>query len=163
MQPILFWTLGVGSLVAAGVAVLSAKPLRCLMALLALMGINSLIFLLLSASVLALELVVLTTGAFSLAWFVLVRPGRMRLGMPGRKRFGLGMFVALWIVGWLGRGVLDVLKISPDPLINCWQTRQGIGDLWIGVAISVGMVAIVTCYVIVSVWRQEEPAGGRSP
>jgi len=162
MQPILFWTLGIGSLVTAGVAVLSAKPLRCLMALLGLMGLNSMIFLTLSASVLALELIVLTTGALSLVWFVLIRPGRMRLGMPGRKRFGLGMFVALWVVGWLGQGVLDVLRISPDPLPNCWQTRQGIGDLWIGVAISVGLVAIVTCYVIVSVRRQEESAGGPS-
>ena len=101
MEPILFWILGVISVTAGLFAITDRKPLRSIFALIVLMVSNAMMLFVLSLPVLAIELLVVTLGAFSAVWLVLRRSGRLKLGTPGRKRFNITKFIAFFIALWL--------------------------------------------------------------
>lgn len=120
MQPILFWTVGVLSLLAALAVVSLPRPQHAVVALVALMGLDAVELLLLQAPLLAVETIVVATGAVLLVWSVLVRRRRARLGVPGRRRYNVTKLLAFFVVLALGLVLVDVVLHAAEP-----QPRPG--------------------------------------
>jgi len=155
MGPIFFWLLGAISLGAAFMAVAHRRPQRSTQGLVALMMTNAVILFLLHAPLLAIELLVVTIGAVLVVWMVLVRPGRQKLGAPGRTRYNvtkfIAFFVALWLLAVIGLTIFATAQ--PPAEVPAGQAATG----GFGAVMSVFLlgVATVTASVIVMVQRRD--------
>lgn len=72
----------------------SPRPSRSVLALVPVLAANALALFLLQAPLLALETLVVLSGTVVMAWRLLVRSGRARLGVPGRPRLAAGRILA---------------------------------------------------------------------
>jgi NADH:ubiquinone oxidoreductase subunit 6 (subunit J) len=164
MQPILFWIIGAFSLVASLLAVGHPRPLRSTQGLLALLLTNVLILFMLSATLLAIELVVVTLGAAAVLWFVLMRPRKMKLGIPGRLRLNItkfiGFFVAVWVCTLLWLAISD----APARDRSCIPTEpEGVMSGWLAAITAVMLLAIsaVTAISVVVDRRRQDKEGSQ--
>jgi len=120
VQPILFWTIGVLSLLAALAVVSLPRPQHAVVALVILMGLDAVELFLLQAPLLAVETIVVASGAVLLVWSVLVRRRRARLGVPGRRRYNVTKLLSFFVVLALGLVLVDVVLQAAEP-----QPRAG--------------------------------------
>ena len=99
MSPIVFWSVGSLSLLAALAAVSSRKPVGSLRALVLVTLTNAGLVLGLGATLLGLEMILGTVIGSGLVWWAVLRPGKMKLAVPGRARLNvskmIGFFSAL--------------------------------------------------------------------
>jgi len=156
MQPILFWMVGAVSLLASLLAVLHPRPLRATQGLVALMAANALILFMLSATVLAIELLVVNLGASVVVWWVLIRPRRMKLGAPGRLRLNVTKFIAFFVALWFCALVWWAIIHAPvqpaeRPVGPGLPAEQG---AW--TAVFLLGVAVVTSLLLVAVRRRAD-------
>lgn len=163
MQPILFWIVGAFSLLAGLLAIVHPRPLRSTQGLVALMTANAVICLMLSAPLLALELLVVNLGAALVVWFVLVKPKRMKLGSPGRLRFNITKFLAFFVAIWICALLWWALNQSHSRVLEtqkaCLPEGPGGqlgGELAAWLAILLLSVAVVTSLAVVMVRRRRD-------
>jgi NADH:ubiquinone oxidoreductase subunit 6 (subunit J) len=114
MQPILFWSLAVISLVASALAVTTGRPVRALLLGVAVLGVDAGLVFGLEAPLLALEILLVGAAAALLSWTLVVRPRRLRLGAPGRVRMNISRLLALGAVLYLCVLLVWALAASPD-------------------------------------------------
>jgi len=164
MQPILFWIVGAVSLLAGLLAISHPRPLRSTQGLVALMTANAIIYFMLSATLLALELLVVNLGAALVVWFVLVRPRRMKLGSPGRLRLNItkfiAFFMAIWIcamIWWALTQVPSRILESQDACLPAAEGNQLSSELAAWTAVFLLSISVVTALVVVMVRRQKDP------
>ncbi len=156
MLPIGFWILGVLSLLAGLLAVGARRPARSVQALVVVLAATAGMVALLGAPLLAFEMLLVIAGTAALIWVVVVRPGRMRLGPPGRARLNVtrmvGFFVCLWLVSLL----LWTLAESPGgPPQRPAGPGLSVGfGLWAALAV-LGSSA-VTAWSVVAVRRHRD-------
>lgn len=160
MQPILFWVTGAVSLAAGLVAVGHARPQRSTQGLLALMAANAVILLLLSTTLLAFELLLVILGTAVVVWMVLVRPGRMRLGAPGRRRYNITKFLAFFMAIWLCAIVWWALNQSIKPAGKCAEGFCPQVEFGACMAVFILSIAAVSAAVVVRIRRREDREDG---
>ncbi len=160
MQPILFWIVGAVSLMAGLVAVGHARPQRCTQGLLVLMAANTVLLLLLSTTLLALELLLVILGTAVVVWMVLVRPGRMKLSAPGRRRYNITKLLAFFMAIWLCAVVWWALSHSVKPAGKCAEGFCPQVELGAWMSVFILSIAAVSAVVIVRVRREEDRGGG---
>ena len=159
MQPILFWVVGAISLVAGLVAVGHARPQRCTQGLVALMAANAVLLFLLSTALLAFELLLVILGTAVVVWMVLVRPGRMKLGAPGRRRYNITKFLAFFMAIWLCAVVWWALNHSVKPAGKCAEGFCPQVEFGAWMAIFVLSIAAASTVVVVRIRRSEDQEG----
>jgi len=162
VKPILFWVIGSISIFACLLAIGHRKPLRCTQGLVALLLSNAVLLFLLSAPLLAIELIVVTLGASSVVWIVLVRPGRMKLGTPGRTRYNITKVISLFITLWLSTVlILTVFRArepgSPEP-----TSFVPAAELGAVLAMFILGIAATTAYLVVVTRRRQDEEGEQS-
>jgi hypothetical protein len=160
MQPILFWAVGAISLVAGVVAVVHARPQKSTQGLLALMAANLVILFLLSTTLLAFELLFVILGTAVVVWMVLVRPGRMKLGAPGRRRYNITKFLAFFMAIWLCALIWWALNHSVKPAGKCVEGLCPQVEFGAWMAVFILSIAAVSATVIVGVRRREDRERG---
>ena len=156
MQPIFFWAVGAISLMAGVVAVGHARPQRSTQGLLALMVANLVILFLLTTTLLAFELLFVILGTAVVVWMVLVRQKRLRLGAPGRRRYNITKFLALFMAIWLCAVVWWALKHSVEPAGKCVEGSCPQVEFGAWMAIFILSIAAVSAMVIIRVRRQKD-------
>jgi NADH:ubiquinone oxidoreductase subunit 6 (subunit J) len=159
MEPILFWTVGAISLVAGLVAVGHARPQRSTQGLVALMAANSVLLFLLSTTLLAFELLLVILGTAVVVWMVLVRPGRMKLGAPGRRRYNITKFLAFFMAIWLCAVIWWALSHSVRPAGRCTEGFCPQVEFGAWMAIFILSIAAVSATVVVRIRRREDQKG----
>jgi NADH:ubiquinone oxidoreductase subunit 6 (subunit J) len=165
MQPILFWIVGVISILASFVAVSHRKPLGSAKGLVGLMAANSVILFLLGTTLLAVELIVVVLGTAVLVWIVLIKQGKMKLATPGRTRYNItklvAFFMALWLFFVLWWAVLHSGGSSWLPGIRQYEPvaevsgKQYQAEFWAWTAMIVLGCSIVTAVLVVVRKREE--------
>jgi NADH:ubiquinone oxidoreductase subunit 6 (subunit J) len=169
MQPILFWIVGAISLLAGFLAIGHPRPLRSTQGLVALMTANAVILFMLSATLLALELLVVNLGAALVVWFVLVRPRRMKLGSPGRLRFNITKLLALFVAIWTCAIIWWAMDRVPAQMMESQDVcRSGVtpgtvlgGEVAAWMAVFLLTVAAMVTAVVVVVRRKQDQEGGQ--
>lgn len=156
MQPILFWVVGTVSLLAGLLAVLHPRPLRATQGLVALMTSNALILFMLSATVLAIELLVVNLGATAVVWWVLIRPRRMKLGAPGRLRLNVTKFVGFFVALWFCSLVWWAIIHAPLWPADCPPGPGLAAEKGAWTAVFLLGVALVTSLLVVTVRRGDD-------
>ena len=156
MSPILFWILGLCSLAAGLIAVTHKKPVVCVQGLVGLMAANALLFLFLSATLLALEMLVILAAAGALVWFVFLRPKRLRLAAPGRVRISLARLLAGAAAGALFWVVWSALERTPQLAFPASAVGALDPLLWLGAGLLVGLAALFTAMVVVGQRRWQD-------
>lgn len=119
----LFWMGATISLIAAGMGVFGQRPLMSVLGLVALMLANSILFFMLSAPLLAIELLLGTLGVGLGFWVILVRPGRIQLAAPGLVRFGLNRLISILVACGFCVLLVVALDQSPEVSSNSLPTR----------------------------------------
>ena len=156
MQPILFWIVGSISLLAGLVVVGARRPARSVQALVVVMSATAVCVFLLAATLLASEMLLVTAGAAVLVWVVLVRPGKLRLGTPGRARLNITRLVAFFVAVWLGTLLLwapsHSTGASQQPVMEA-SLGTGFG-FWMAIML-VGSAA-ATAWLVVSARRRAD-------
>ena len=159
MQPILFWVVGAISLMAGLVAVGHARPQRSTQGLVALMAANAVLLFLLSTTLLAFELLIVILGTAVIVLMVLVRPGRMKLGAPGRRRYNITKFLAFFMAIWLCAVVWWALNHSVKPAGKCAEGFCPQVEFGAWMAIFVLSIAAASTVVVVRIRRKEDQEG----
>lgn len=160
MQPILFWMVGAVSLLAGLVAVGHARPQRSTQGLVALMAANTLLLFMLETTLLAIELLVVILGTAVVVWMVLVRPGRMRLSAPGRRRYNITKLLALFMAIWLCALIWWALDHSAEPAGKCVGSLCPQVEFGAWMAVFVLSIAAASAVVVVRIRRREDREGG---
>jgi NADH:ubiquinone oxidoreductase subunit 6 (subunit J) len=160
MQPILFWVVGAISLMAGLVAVGHARPQKSTQGLLALMAANAVLLFLLATTLLAFELLLVILGTAVVVWMILVRPGRMKLSAPGRRRYNITKLLAFFMAIWLCAVVWLALSHSVKPAGRCSKEFCPQVEFGAWMAIFILSIAAVSAVVIVRVRRGEDREGG---
>jgi hypothetical protein len=160
MQPILFWVVGAISLMAGLVAVGHARPLRSTQGLVALMAANLILLFLLSTTLLAFEMLLVILGTMVVVWMVLVRPGRMKLGAPGRRRYNITKFLAFFAAIWLCAVIWWALSHPVKPAEKCTEGFCPQVEFGAWMSIFVLSIAAVSTIVVVSIRRRENREEG---
>ncbi len=155
MGPIIFWLLGGISLAAAFLAVAHRRPQRSTQGLVALMMTNAVILFLLHAPLLAVELLVVTIGAVLVVWMVLVRPGRQKLGAPGRTRYNVTKFIAFFVALWLFGVIVLAIFTTVQPTAEIPAGRVATGGFGAVISVFLLGVAAATASVVVMVQRRD--------
>ena len=155
MGPIFFWLLGALSLVAAFLAVAHRRPQRSTQGLVALMMANAVILFLVRAPLLAVELLVVTIGAVLVVWMVLVKPGRQKLGAPGRTRYNVTKFIAFFVSLWLFAVIGLTIFAVVQPAVETPAGQIATGGFGAVVSVLLLGAAAATVSVIVMVQRRE--------
>jgi hypothetical protein len=155
MVPFVFWLGASISLVAAGIAVFGRRPILSVAGLGGLMLANSILFLLLSAPLLAFELLLASLGVGLGFWVVLVRPRHLQLAAPGRVRFSVGRLVSLFVAGGLGALLVGVLDQVPELSSNRPPVHSLVSG-WMGAWVTIFLVCtvVVTTVLVVRFARQ---------
>ena len=159
MQPILFWVVGAISLMAGLVAVGHGRPQRSTQGLVALMAANAVLLFLLSTTLLAFELLIVILGTAVVVLMVLVRPGRMKLGAPGRRRYNITKFVAFFMAIWLCAVVWWALNHSVKPAGKCAEGFCPQVEFGAWMAIFILSIAAASTMVVVRIRRSEDQEG----
>ena len=159
MQPILFWVVGAISLMAGLVAVGHPRPQRSTQGLVALMVANAVLLFLLSTTLLAFELLIVILGTAVVVLMVLVRPGRMKLGAPGRRRYNITKFVAFFMAIWLCAVVWWALNHSVKPAGKCAEGFCPQVEFGAWMAIFILSIAAASTMVVVGIRRGEDRKG----
>ena len=159
MQPILFWVVGAISLMAGLVAVGHARPQGSTQGLVALMAANAVLLFLLSTTLLAFELLIVILGTAVIVLMVLVRPGRMKLGAPGRRRYNITKFLAFFMAIWLCAIVWWALNHSVKPAGKCLEGFCPQVEFGAWMAIFVLSIAAASTFVVVRIRRKEDQEG----
>lgn len=159
MQPILFWVVGAISLMAGLVAVGHARPQRSTQGLVALMAANAALLFLLSTTLLAFELLMVILGTAVIVLVVLVRPGRMKLGAPGRRRYNITKFLAFFMAIWLCAVVWWALNHSVKPAGKCVEGFCPQMEFGAWMAIFILSIAAASTMVVVRIRRREDQEG----
>jgi NADH:ubiquinone oxidoreductase subunit 6 (subunit J) len=155
MHPILFWTLGGLALLASLAVLLTRRPARAVVGLLLVLGLDAGLVLGLGAPLLALELAVAVLGAGLVTWALILRPGRLRLGAPGRTRLDVSRLVAMGVTCYLGILLVWAIGHSPDAEPASPAGLAGGFAGWAAGALLGG--AAVTAYVVLGFWRGRAP------
>ena len=156
MQPILFWVVGAISLMAGLVAVGHARPQGSTQGLVLLMAANAVLLFLLSTTLLAFELLMVILGTAVIVLMVLVRPGRMKLGAPGRRRYNITKFLAFFMAIWLCAVVWWALNHSVKPAGKCAEGFCPQVEFGAWMAIFVLSIAAASTFVVVRIRRKED-------
>ena len=159
--PIVFWTLGAITILAAVAAVIAKRPARAVQSLVVVMGATAAMVFTLKASLLGTEMLITIVGALVLVWTLVVRPGRMRLGPPGRARLSITRLVAFFVSMWTGSILLWSLGNSPN-------LDPATGGPWIGGSFGLWMTGVVILTAAATLWvvvaaRSEDNAQGEGP
>ena len=162
MKPILFWVIGSISIFACLLAVGHRKPLRCTQGLVALMLSNAVLLFFLSAPLLAIELMVVTLGALAVVWIVLIRPGRMKLGVPGRTRYNITKVISLFIALWLSTVLILTVFRAKEPGSSEVSSFVPAGELGAVLSIFILGIAATTAYLVVLTRRRQDEEGEQS-
>lgn len=157
MQPIVFWCLGTLTLLAALLAVAARRPARSVQAFVVVMGATAIMVFVLAAPLLGTEMLVVIAGAGVAVWAIVIRPGRMRLGPPGRARLNItrlvGFFVAIWLTGLL----LWALANTPNRVTPTDAPALGGGfGSWAAMML-IGSAAVTTWLVVAGRRREDDP------
>jgi hypothetical protein len=112
---------------------------------------NAVLLFFLSAPLLAIELMVVTLGALAVVWIVLIRPGRMKLGVPGRTRYNITKVISLFIALWA--------KEPGSPEASSFVPA---GELGAVLAIFILGIAATTAYLVVLTRRRQDEEGEQS-
>jgi NADH:ubiquinone oxidoreductase subunit 6 (subunit J) len=155
MKPIAFWILGSIALLAALWAVAARRPSRSVQALVAVMGSSAVIMFLQAAPLLASEMLLVIIGASLMVWMVLVRPGRMKLGTPGRARLNVTRLVAFFVALWLGALLVWALAQSPAGGFQPAQASLG-ASLGFWAALILLSSSVMTAWLVVSARRRDD-------
>ncbi len=161
MTPIVFWCLGTLTLLASLIAVVARRPARSVQAFVVIMAATAIMVFLLSAPLLGTEMLVVIAGAVLAVWAIVVRPGRMKLGPPGRARLNItrlvGFFVALWLTGLL----LWALANAPNrPPPAGGPVLGGAFGSWAALML-IGTAAVTTWLVVAGGHGDDEQGGER--
>lgn len=159
MQPILFWTVGAVSLLAGLVAVGHARPQRSTQGLVALMAANTVLLFMLKTTLLAIELLVVILGTAVVVWMVLVRPGRMKLSAPGRRRYNITKFLAFFVAIWFCAVVWWALNHSAKPAGMCTGSYCPQVEFGAWMAIFILGITAASTVVVVRIKRRKDEQG----
>ncbi|MBN2496194.1 MAG: hypothetical protein JXR96_16495 [Deltaproteobacteria bacterium] len=155
MGPILFWLFGSISVLAALAAVATKRPVRSLQALVVMMIAVSAVLFVMSAALLASELLLGSLVGSVLVWMALVRPGKGRLGAAGRTRLNvskiLGLFSALSLGALLTWAVVHTTSAGAERPEHVLGAAFG---FWVTILL-LGSAA-VTAWLVVTRRRGEE-------
>lgn len=162
MLPFVFWVGAFASLVAAGIGVFGRRPILSVAGLVGLMLTNSILFVLLSAPLLAFELLLGSLGVGFGFWVVLVRPKRIQLAAPGLERLSLSRIVSLLVAGGFGALLVGVLDQAPEISSSRPPVHSFLSG-WLGawVAIFLLCTVAVTSVVLVRFARQPDERENR--
>jgi len=161
MEPILFWVFGAFSLASGFMAVAHRRPQRSTQGLVVMMMSNAAVLFLLAAPLLAIELIVVTIGAVLVVWMVLVRPGRAKLGVPGRTRYNITKFIAFFVTLWLSLVLLLTIFQSAEPVGRTPSDFLPQGEAGALMAVFLFGVALATAVcLVVSRRRQDDESEG---
>jgi NADH:ubiquinone oxidoreductase subunit 6 (subunit J) len=149
MQPILVWSLGWFSILAAVVAITSRQPARSIRALVVVMSTTAVMVFVLEASFLAVEMGLVILGAVFMVWAVLIRSGRMRLGASGRARWSITRMITFFSSLYFGFLLLWTLSQSPPVSSKMEPTKslEGGFGFWLSFLL-VGSAVVTTLFVL---------------
>ena len=91
---------------------------------------------------------------------VLVRPGRMKLGAPGRRKYNITKFLAFFMAIWLCAVVWWALNHSVEPARKCAEGFCPQVEFGAWMAIFVLSIAAASTIVVVRIRRSEDREGG---
>ena len=137
-------------------AVTQRKPIRCLQGLVILMAANAINLFILSAPLLAVELLVVSLGAAVLVWMILLKPGRMKLAAPGRTRYNITKFMAFFVALWLFAVIWLAVVHSSSASENSFVPEQSQAGVMGLVAVLLLGTAVLSAVVVVANRRHQE-------
>ncbi|HOX47140.1 MAG TPA: hypothetical protein PK668_26335 [Myxococcota bacterium] len=161
MQPILFWSLAVISLLASASAVTTGRPVRALLLGVIVLGVDAGLIFGLGAPLLASEVLLVGAAAALLTWTLVVRPRRLRLGAPGRVRMNISRLLALGAVAYLTVLLVWAIAASPDVEPQPGDHLGGEFGSWAAGALLGGAAAAAWVVTLARRRRPDEP--GEAP
>ncbi len=155
MLALVFWLGAFISLVASGVGVFGRRPILNVAGLVGLMAANSILFFLLSAPLVAFELLLASIGVGLGFWVVLVRPRHLQLAAPGRERFSFSRLVSLLVAGGFCALLVGALDQAPE-LSSPRRPAHSVlsGWMWTWVTIFLIGTVVATTALLVRFARQ---------
>jgi len=157
----LFWCLAVLSLLASGLAVTAGRPSRAMAAGVGVLLVDACLVFGLGAPLLALEMLLLGLAAALLLWALVLRPGRLRLGAPGRLRMNISRLLAFGAALYLA--VLLSWALGATPGVQPAPARSLGGEFgpWAAGVLLGGAAAAAWVVVLARRRRPDEP--GEAP